>query len=139
MTPADITGDNNFTLYKGAKWEHTLTFTETATGDPLVLTDLDPFVITLTNANSGTVLANGTVVNTDLAGGVITVSFTAAQTLALAAALLPLAGLNSCTAPRAYPPGTPDPLDQPGTPEPTAAELHAKNIAAITGNPTKLP
>lgn len=84
MTPADITGNADFTIYKGAKWEHTLTFTETATGDPLDLTDLDTFVITLSNPNSNTVLANGTVVNTNLAGGIITVSFTAAQTLALA-------------------------------------------------------
>ena len=50
---------------------------------------------------------------------------------------LALLALASC-APQAYPVGAPNPLDSVGG-EPTAAELHAKNIAAITGNPTKLP
>lgn len=39
--------------------------------------------------------------------------------------------LASC-APKAYSPG-PNPLDEPGSSEPTAAELHAENIKAIRG------
>lgn len=58
-------------------------------------------------------------------------------TLLLAAALLPLAGLNSC-APQAYPPGTPNPLDEPGASEATAEELHAGNLSEITGNPSTM-
>ena len=51
---------------------------------------------------------------------------------------LAILALASC-APKAFPVGSPDPRNAPGTADPTAAELHAKNIAAITGNPTKLP
>lgn len=57
------------------------------------------------------------------------------QSAAMLAAIL---WATSC-APKAFPVGSPNPLDTPGETEPTAAELHAKNIAAITGNPTKLP
>jgi hypothetical protein len=42
------------------------------------------------------------------------------------------ASLFSC-APSAYRPG-PNPLDAPGG-EPTASELHAQNLKAITSNP----
>lgn len=49
------------------------------------------------------------------------------KTLAIIAAIT----LASC-APRAYPPG-PNPLDEPGSSDPTAAELHAKNIRLIRG------
>ena len=54
--------------------------------------------------------------------------------LALATVILlaMTAALNSC-APRAYPPG-PNPLDEPGFSDPTAAELHAKNIRLIRGH-----
>ena len=31
-----------------------------------------------------------------------------------------------------------NPLDEPGESQPTAAELHAKNLANITGNPSTL-
>ena len=40
----------------------------------------------------------------------------------------------SCS-PVAYPVGTPNPLDEPGATEPTAAELHLGNLQAITSNP----
>jgi len=41
-------------------------------------------------------------------------------------------GLFSCS-PVAYPVGAPNPLDEPGHVEPTAAELHAENIRIIRG------
>ena len=44
--------------------------------------------------------------------------------------------IASC-APKAFPLGSPDPRNAPGTPEPTAAELYAKNISAITSNPAR--
>lgn len=48
------------------------------------------------------------------------------KTIALLAAL----ALASC-APKAFPVGTPNPLDTPGGSAPTAAELHAKNLRWI--------
>lgn len=40
----------------------------------------------------------------------------------------------SC-APKAFTPGTPNPLDEPGQVDPTVEELHEKNIRIITGVP----
>lgn len=40
----------------------------------------------------------------------------------------------SC-APKAFIPGTPNPLDEPGQVDPTVEELHEKNIRIITGAP----
>lgn len=43
--------------------------------------------------------------------------------------------LCSCI-PAAYPVDAPNPLDEPGSRQPTQAELHRKNLRAITFNPT---
>jgi hypothetical protein len=48
--------------------------------------------------------------------------------------LLAIAALASSCAPKAYPPGTPNPLDRPQDFK-SAAELHAENMEAITSNP----
>jgi len=42
----------------------------------------------------------------------------------------------SC-APKAYPPDVPNPLDEPGYRQPTAAELHLKNLRIITNDPAR--
>lgn len=42
--------------------------------------------------------------------------------------------LSAC-APVAYPPGTPNPLDEPGETLPTVEDLHLKNFQLITENP----
>ena len=44
-----------------------------------------------------------------------------------------IVGIFSC-APQAYPPG-PNPLDLPGTTDPTAAELRTSHLRQITSNP----
>lgn len=46
-----------------------------------------------------------------------------------------LSALSVGCTPVAYPVGTPNPLDVPGVPLPTAGELHRENLAEITGNP----
>ena len=51
----------------------------------------------------------------------------------IAILIVVLAGINSC-APKAYPANTPNPLDEPGSREATAAELHRANVRAITRN-----
>lgn len=54
------------------------------------------------------------------------------KTLALLAILV----LASCAAPHpswnAF-----NPLDEPGAEQPTVEDLHAKNVSAITGDPTR--
>lgn len=84
MTPAIPTATqiDKLAIYKGATWEHVLTFTDSA-GDSLDLTGLSPFVFTITKLKSDTLIVNATVANTNLAGGIITISLTAAQTEAL--------------------------------------------------------
>jgi hypothetical protein len=47
--------------------------------------------------------------------------------------LLALLAIASC-APKAYPPGTPNPLDRPCDQQ-SVAEMHAANMEAITSNP----
>jgi hypothetical protein len=66
-------------IYQGAKWEHLLTFTDDA-GDTLNLTGLNPFVFAVAHPQNDKLLLTGTVTNTNLSGGQITVTLTAAQT-----------------------------------------------------------
>lgn len=77
MTPADFT----IPFYQGAKWEFTFAFTDTATGDPLDLTGLGPFVLQVKNATETIDLATATAVSDYDATGLVTFSFTAVQTL----------------------------------------------------------
>ncbi len=51
--------------------------------------------------------------------------------------LLALLAIASC-APKAYPPGTPNPLDRPCDQQ-SVAEMHAANMKAITSNPAYHP
>jgi hypothetical protein len=79
MTPGTFTAP----IYKGAKYEHLLTFRDAATGSPIDLTGLNPFVFTVSHPSRDTSLATGTVTNTDLEGGRITITLTPETTDAL--------------------------------------------------------
>ena len=83
MTPVDISNVEELAIYQGAKWEHVLNFTQTAGGDPVVLTG-KTFVITVKKTNAAkTLLFHGTATVTDAENGQVTVSFDAADTDAL--------------------------------------------------------
>jgi hypothetical protein len=80
MTPATINPDD-MPIYKGAQWSHTFTFKQRGTTDPVDLTGLGPFVITLKRTNNDTVVAQAAVAFVgDPELGQITGSLTAAQT-----------------------------------------------------------
>ena len=55
--------------------------------------------------------------------------------LLFAVLLFAIVFLVTNCAPKAFPVGSPNPLDDPGQLEPTADERHDRNIATITGNP----
>ena len=75
MTP----GTFNIPIYKGAKWEHTLTFKQGKTNAPVDLTGLGPFVMQFKDA-SGNTLAFATIDIPTPANGQMGVTLTAAQT-----------------------------------------------------------
>ena len=77
MTP----GTFNIPIFKGAKWEFTFLFKVTGTSTPIDLTNLGPFVATLRNPKTRVILAQGTVTSAYDATGLVTVKFTAAQTI----------------------------------------------------------
>jgi hypothetical protein len=75
MTPGTI----DIPIYKGAKWEHTLTFKQSGTNTPVDLSGLGDFVMTFRNP-SGSVIINAAIDDTDAATGVLVVSLAADQT-----------------------------------------------------------
>ena len=70
MTPGTFTAP----IYKGGKYEHLLTLRDRATGGPLDLTGLDPFVFTVSHPSRDEALVTVTATNTDLGNGQITVT-----------------------------------------------------------------
>lgn len=81
MTPANITNEASLAVFKGAKWEHTLTFIDNETGDPLDLTGLGPFVIAFKDERTKALKFYGSAaVDNDPTTGVVVVSATAEQT-----------------------------------------------------------
>jgi hypothetical protein len=76
MTPGIL----DIPIYKGAKWEHVLSFKVKGTQTPVDLTGLSPFVLTASHPKKDLVLVTGTVTDTDLAAGEITILFSAEQT-----------------------------------------------------------
>lgn len=76
MTPGIL----DIPIYKGAKWEHVLSFKVKGTQTPVDLTGLNPFAFTVSHPKKDLVPVTGTVTNTDLAGGEITISLSAEQT-----------------------------------------------------------
>lgn len=76
MTPGPLTAP----IYKGAKYQHLLTFIDVETGDPLDLRGLNPFVFTVSHPSRDESLITGTVANTDLANGKVTVTLDPADT-----------------------------------------------------------
>lgn len=74
----------NLAIYKGAKYEHLLTFRDRATGDALDLTGLNPFTCTVSHPNRDEALITVTATNTDLANGQITITIPPADTDTLA-------------------------------------------------------
>ena len=76
MTPGTLT----VPFYRGARYAHRLTLTNTSDGSPLDLTGLGPFVFTVKNARNGIVIANATVASDYDATGVIDVEILAAVT-----------------------------------------------------------
>jgi hypothetical protein len=83
MTPANITNITALAIYKGAKWEHTLTFYQTGTTDPVDLSSLT-FVLTFRHPTTKAFLFNGSAtLTTDGTDGKVTLLATSAQTDAL--------------------------------------------------------
>jgi hypothetical protein len=84
MTPADITDNENFIIYQGAKWDHTVTFTQTDGGDPVDLSGRT-FSIAIAHPTKNLQLATGAAsFVTDGTDGQLAIGFTAAQTDKLA-------------------------------------------------------
>lgn len=67
-------------VYKRAKFEHRLILKQKGTTTPLDLTGLGPFVATLNHPTQDKVIATGTITSDYDDTGVLTFSFTAAQT-----------------------------------------------------------
>jgi hypothetical protein len=76
MTPAVF----NFDIYKGAKWEHTLTFKVSGTTTPINLSGLGPFVFTVTKPNTDTPIFDATITSNYDATGVMTVTIPSSLT-----------------------------------------------------------
>jgi hypothetical protein len=77
MTPGKFT----VPIYRGAKWSHTLTMKQKGTVTPVDLTGLGDFVMQF-KGSAGNVLASATILSDYDATGTMTVTLTAAQTLA---------------------------------------------------------
>ena len=81
MTPANFTdADEELAVYRGSRWAHTFTFTDSETGDPVDLTGYLPFVMTFKNPTTDALRFNATIDSTNAATGILLVSATAAQT-----------------------------------------------------------
>lgn len=78
MTPGYV----RLAIYKGARFEHTLTFKQRATGTLVDITGLGPFVFTVKGLTSEDVLAQGAVTGPYDETGRITVVLSSAQTAA---------------------------------------------------------
>lgn len=76
MTPGIL----NVPIFKGAKYEHLLTFKVAGTETLVDLTGLSPFVFTISHPTKDLVLVTGTVTDTDLENGEITILATPTQT-----------------------------------------------------------
>lgn len=79
MTP----GTYNVPIYKGAQYKWALHFIQPVTGDPIDLTGLSPFVITVSDPKKPRIVVTGTVTDVDLANGKIEIAFTPDQTNSL--------------------------------------------------------
>jgi hypothetical protein len=67
-------------IYKGAQYQHLLTFRERATGATLNLTGLAPFIFTISHPSRDEELISVTAANTNLAAGEITIIVPASST-----------------------------------------------------------
>ena len=79
MTPGEL----NIPIYKGARWSFAFTFTETGTGDPIDFSGLSPLVCEVKHPKRDQLLATAEVTSDDYSTGIVTITLTAAQTLAL--------------------------------------------------------
>jgi hypothetical protein len=79
MTPGDLT----IPISRGATWSFEFAFVTEDTGDPVDLTGLGPFVCEVKSINANRLLATATVTSDYDATGLVTVTLSAAQTLAL--------------------------------------------------------
>lgn len=76
MTPGIL----NIPIYKGAKWEHTLTFKQRGANTAVDLTGLTPLVMQFRNVISRAIIATATVTVTTPSSGVAVVLLTSDQT-----------------------------------------------------------
>lgn len=76
MTPGTL----NIPIYRGAKWEHTLTLKQRVTKTPVDLTGLGPFVLQVENSRTRETLATATITSDYDATGVMTVTIPASIT-----------------------------------------------------------
>jgi len=82
MTAGVFPKDKKLVIYRGGGDSIRLTFTETATGDPIDLTGRS-FVAQVRDRSEGPLLLDMTVTEVDLANGIIELSWLAADTAAL--------------------------------------------------------
>jgi len=76
MTP----GTTDIPIFRGAKWTFRFTFEVVATGEPLDLTGMGPFVCEAKKINKDEVLATATVVSNYDDEGWVEITFSPAQT-----------------------------------------------------------
>jgi len=79
MTPGDL----NVPIYRGARWSFAFTLVVVGTNDPLDLTGLGPFVCEIKDPRGNRLLATPTVTSDYDDTGVITITITPEDTLAL--------------------------------------------------------
>jgi len=76
MTP----GTTSLPFYRGAKWSHIFTFTQTAGGAAVNLTGLGPFVCKVERADNGSSLGTATITSAYNSTGIMTIEFPASVT-----------------------------------------------------------
>lgn len=79
MTPGDL----SIPIYRGARWSFAFALVVVATDDPLDLTGLGPFVCEIKDPRANRLLATPTVTSDYDDTGIITITITPEQTLAL--------------------------------------------------------
>lgn len=76
MTP----GTTTLPFYRGAKWSHIFTFTQTDGGTAVDLTGLGPFVCEVERVDGGTTLGTATITSSYNSTGIMTIEFSASVT-----------------------------------------------------------
>jgi hypothetical protein len=83
MIPANLSNVEELTIYSGSRWEHTITFRDKESGDPLDITLLAPFAAAISKQNKDEVVLEPLVTTVDALEGQISLLLTAEETSTL--------------------------------------------------------